>query len=182
MKRWALQILTGLEYLHTQEPAVIHRDLKCDNIFINGNDGTVKIGDFGLATFLQQRKAKSVKGSMSPFYIGLTVKLCFLTARDIPFCWKACTDNICLYHKNAGTLEFMAPELFTGDYNELVDIYSFGMCMLEMMTCEYPYSECPGMAHIYKKISQVSALWSTVPSSSEDYPLNKLIFVYWSFL
>jgi WNK lysine deficient protein kinase len=51
----------------------------------------------------------------------------------------------------------MAPELFTGDYNELADIYSFGMCMLEMMTCEYPYSECQGQAHIYRKISQVSA-------------------------
>ena len=68
MKRWALQILTGLDYLHSQEPAVIHRDLKCDNIFINGNDGTVKIGDFGLATFLQQQKIKSVKGNSSLLY------------------------------------------------------------------------------------------------------------------
>ena len=67
MKRWALQILTGLEYLHSQESVVIHRDLKCDNIFINGNDGTVKIGDFGLATFLQQGKTKGVKGSCSLF-------------------------------------------------------------------------------------------------------------------
>jgi WNK lysine deficient protein kinase len=66
----------------------------------------------------------------------------------------------------------MAPELFTKDYSESVDIYSFGMCMLEMMTCEYPYSECQSQAHIYKKISQVSAFWSTVPSSSEDYLPN----------
>lgn len=113
MKRWAIQILTGLEYLHSQKPAIIHRDLKCDNIFINGNHGKVKIGDFGLATFMQQQK-KSIKG----------------------------------------TLEFMAPELLTGHYNELVDIYSFGMCMLEMVTCEYPYSECQGMAHIFKKIDE----------------------------
>jgi WNK lysine deficient protein kinase len=77
MKRWAVQILTGLEHLHSQEPAVIHRDLKCDNIFINGNDGTVKIGDFGLATILQQQKTKSVKGAVSSLSIGLTVKLCF---------------------------------------------------------------------------------------------------------
>jgi WNK lysine deficient protein kinase len=63
MKRWAIQILTGLEYLHSQEPAVIHRDLKCDHIFINCNDRTVKIGDFGLATILQQQKTKSVKDS-----------------------------------------------------------------------------------------------------------------------
>uniref|UniRef100_A0A0E0MJX7 non-specific serine/threonine protein kinase n=1 Tax=Oryza punctata TaxID=4537 RepID=A0A0E0MJX7_ORYPU len=113
MKQWAIQILTGLEYLHSQKPAIIHRDLKCDNIFINGNHGKVKIGDFGLATFMHQQK-KSIKG----------------------------------------TLEFMAPELLTGHYNELVDIYSFGMCMLEMVTCEYPYSECQGMAHIFKKIDE----------------------------
>lgn len=27
----------GLDYLHTRADPVIHRDLKCDNIFINGN-------------------------------------------------------------------------------------------------------------------------------------------------
>uniref|UniRef100_A0A453CGU6 non-specific serine/threonine protein kinase n=3 Tax=Aegilops tauschii subsp. strangulata TaxID=200361 RepID=A0A453CGU6_AEGTS len=96
MRGWEIQILRGLEYLQSQEPSIIHRDLRCDNIFINGHDGQVKIGDFGLATFLHQRKTRSIKG----------------------------------------TLEFMAPELFTGNYNELVDIYSFGMCMLEMVTCE----------------------------------------------
>ncbi|OEL20060.1 putative serine/threonine-protein kinase WNK9 [Dichanthelium oligosanthes] len=52
------------------------------------------------------------------------------------------------------TLEFMAPELYTGNYNELVDVYAFGMCMLELVTCEYPYSECQGMGHIFKNVSQ----------------------------
>ncbi|RRT56597.1 hypothetical protein B296_00026503 [Ensete ventricosum] len=51
-----------------------------------------------------------------------------------------------------GTPEFMAPELYEEEYNELVDIYSFGMCMLEMVTLEYPYSECKNPAQIYKKV------------------------------
>ncbi|CAN6362338.1 unnamed protein product [Urochloa humidicola] len=114
MRRWAKQILTGLTYLHDQKPPIIHRDLKCDNIFINGNHGKVKIGDFGLAMVMQQRKTQSIQG----------------------------------------TLEFMAPELFGENYNELVDIYSFGMCMLEMVTGEFPYSECQGFVQIYKKISE----------------------------
>ncbi|KAG8088976.1 hypothetical protein GUJ93_ZPchr0011g27191 [Zizania palustris] len=114
MRRWAKQILTGLEYLHSQNPPIIHRDLKCDNIFINGNRGKVKIGDFGLATVMQQTKTRSIQG----------------------------------------TVEFMAPELFGENYNELVDIYSFGMCMLEMVTCECPYRECQGFVQIYKKISE----------------------------
>ncbi|KAF2284391.1 hypothetical protein GH714_021395 [Hevea brasiliensis] len=113
LKRWARQILMGLSYLHSHKPPIIHRDLKCDNIFINGNQGEVKIGDLGLATVMGQAHDKSV----------------------------------------IGTPEFMAPELYDEDYNELVDIYSFGMCMLEMVTFEYPYSECRNSAQIYKKVS-----------------------------
>ncbi|KAK3036075.1 hypothetical protein RJ639_029828 [Escallonia herrerae] len=113
IKNWARQILRGLDYLHSQNPPVIHRDLKCDNIFVNGNHGEIKVGDLGLATVMQQPTAKSV----------------------------------------IGTPEFMAPELYEEEYNELVDIYSFGMCMLEMVTFEYPYSECKNPAQIYKKVT-----------------------------
>lgn len=54
-----------------------------------------------------------------------------------------------------GTPEFMAPELYEESYNELVDVYSFGMCVLEMLTSEYPYSECTNPAQIYKKVTSV---------------------------
>ena len=56
-------------------------------------------------------------------------------------------------HSILGTPEFMAPELYDEDYTELVDIYSFGMCVLEMVTMEIPYSECDNVARIYKKVS-----------------------------
>jgi WNK lysine deficient protein kinase len=63
IKNWARQILHGLDYLHSHQPPVIHRDLKCDNIFVNGNHGEVKIGDLGLATVMQTPKARSVIGN-----------------------------------------------------------------------------------------------------------------------
>ena len=50
LKRWAWQILQGLVYLHGHNPPIIHRDLKCDNIFVNGTAGVIKIGDLGLVT------------------------------------------------------------------------------------------------------------------------------------
>lgn len=49
----------------------------------------------------------------------------------------------------------MAPELYEENYNELVDVYSFGMCVLEMLTAEYPYNECTNPAQIYKKVTTV---------------------------
>lgn len=55
-------------------------------------------------------------------------------------------------HSVLGTPEFMAPELYDEDYTELIDIYSFGMCVLEMVTLELPYSECDNVVKIYKKV------------------------------
>ena len=64
IKNWARQILQGLVYLHCHDPPVIHRDLKCDNIFVNGHLGQVKIGDLGLAAILRgSQLAHSVIGT-----------------------------------------------------------------------------------------------------------------------
>lgn len=41
LKKWSKQVLMGLDYLHTQEPCVIHRDLNCSNLLVNGNVGQV---------------------------------------------------------------------------------------------------------------------------------------------
>lgn len=47
VKFFMLQVLEGLEYLHSQK--IIHRDLKLGNLFL-GENMTIKMGDFGLAT------------------------------------------------------------------------------------------------------------------------------------
>uniref|UniRef100_A0A1A7Z6M5 non-specific serine/threonine protein kinase n=1 Tax=Iconisemion striatum TaxID=60296 RepID=A0A1A7Z6M5_9TELE len=113
LRSWCRQILKGLHFLHTRAPPIIHRDLKCDNIFITGPTGSVKIGDLGLATLKRASFAKSV----------------------------------------IGTPEFMAPEMYEEHYDEAVDVYAFGMCMLEMATSEYPYAECQNAAQIYRKVT-----------------------------
>ena len=43
--------------------------------------------------------------------------------------------------------------MYEEHYDEAVDVYAFGMCMLEMATSEYPYNECSGPAQIYKKVT-----------------------------
>jgi hypothetical protein len=47
----------------------------------------------------------------------------------------------------------MAPELYDESYDQTVDIYAFGMCMLEIFTKEVPYRECSNPAQIYKKVT-----------------------------
>lgn len=64
LRSWCRQILKGLQFLHTRTPPIIHRDLKCDNIFITGPTGSVKIGDLGLATLKRASFAKSVIGGV----------------------------------------------------------------------------------------------------------------------
>ena len=57
VRKWARQILLGLDYLHNKEPPVVHGDLRCDKIYINGHSGEIKIGDLGLATLQSRRFA-----------------------------------------------------------------------------------------------------------------------------
>uniref|UniRef100_A0A8C5TN31 WNK lysine deficient protein kinase 4 n=1 Tax=Malurus cyaneus samueli TaxID=2593467 RepID=A0A8C5TN31_9PASS len=70
LQRWSRQILKGLHFLHTRSPPIIHRDLKCDNIFITGPTGSVKIGDLGLATLKRASFAKSVIGGAGFWFCG----------------------------------------------------------------------------------------------------------------
>ena len=113
ISKWCKQVLEGLNYMHTHVPPVVHRDLKCDNLFIDASEGIVKIGDFGLSKEIPNGQA-----------------------------------NTCL-----GTPAYTAPEVYTGKYTTKADIWSFGLCVLEMVTGETPYSECSTVGAIYIKVS-----------------------------
>lgn len=55
-------------------------------------------------------------------------------------------------HDAVGTLVYMAPEMFTNEeYDISVDMYAFGICLLEMLTKEEAYNEYDGnIAKIFK--------------------------------
>ena len=114
IKQWCRDILQALSYLHSWKPnPIIHRDIKCDNIFISSHTGQIKIGDFGLSTIMNSS--------------------CNKTA--------------------VGTPHYMAPEIFEERYGPGIDIYAFGMCLLEICTLATPYKECENPGNIYKKVS-----------------------------
>jgi serine/threonine protein kinase len=156
IKNWTRQILKGLLYLHSHHPPIIHRDIKCDNIFINGAHGEVKIGDMGTAKMKIGKKYTVI-----------------------------------------GTPEFMAPEMYEEKgYSEKVDVYAFGMCLLELVTGEYPYSECKNAAQIYKKVSsgakpdclqkvedeEIKSLISACIAPESERPAVKEIFEHSFFM
>ncbi|CAH8571677.1 unnamed protein product [Dicrocoelium dendriticum] len=114
--RWWHQILDALRYMHHKiQPPILHRDLKADNCFLYGASDeeylNVKVGDFGLATHVNNSGRKTM----------------------------------------LGTLGFMAPEIFDEKYDEKVDIYAFGMLMLEVMTNRTPYDECETVIQVAAK-------------------------------
>mgnify|MGYP000698097199 FL=1 len=110
IKKWTKQILYGIKFLHDND--IIHRDIKCDNIFINGSTGNIIIGDFGLAKNMENNITKTI----------------------------------------LGTPEFMAPEIYNECYDKRIDIYSFGMALLEITSGKTPYSECDTIPKIWKKV------------------------------
>jgi len=110
IKKWIKQILYGIKFLHDND--IIHRDIKCDNIFINGTTGNIIIGDFGLAKNMENDITKTI----------------------------------------LGTPEFMAPEIYNECYDKRIDIYSFGMALLEIISGKTPYSECDTIPKIWKKV------------------------------
>jgi len=56
------------------------------------------------------------------------------------------------FHTCMGTPEYMAPEMYDESYDEKIDIYAFGMCMLEMITKKIPYGDCGGIGSVFKKV------------------------------
>ncbi len=115
IRKWAVAILNGLNYMHSHERPIVHRNLRCSNIFMKAN-GDLKIGNMFYATYVDS--------------IG----------RE--------KDQIDLDYYVEG-IEQVAPEILSGsrEYDTSVDIYAFGMTLLEMIViscCQgkRPYREC----------------------------------------
>lgn len=70
---WGAELLEVLDYLHTQNPPVIVRDLKPDNIMLSSTDRHLRLIDFGIAKRLDPNKGTQpiVKGMGTEAYAPL---------------------------------------------------------------------------------------------------------------
>lgn len=117
-RKMCLDTALAMEYLHTRDPPLLHRDLKTLNLLLAmpvwgpGDVPVVKLADFGLARRMPtfEEPVSGHEAQRKQMTVGV------------------------------GTLQWMAPEVFCGGaYDEKVDVYSFGIVMHEILCRVIPF-------------------------------------------
>ena len=73
---WTVQIAQALQYIHSQR--ILHRDLKCANIFLAKGD-IVKVGDFGTAAQLEHTLEMKNTCVGTPYF--MSPEVCLITSQ-----------------------------------------------------------------------------------------------------
>ena len=97
--KMAIDISKGMAYLHSNKPAIVHRDLKSPNLLVDENF-TVKICDFGLARIKENTFVQTINGCAgTPNWMAPEV-----------FCGERYDQSCDVYSFAVTLLEVWAPE------------------------------------------------------------------------
>ncbi|KAH0590342.1 hypothetical protein H2248_000498 [Termitomyces sp. 'cryptogamus'] len=141
------QALQGLNYLHTN--GFIHRDIKAANMLID-DDGTVLLGDLGVAADLAEDPSQRSLSSKTP-NVSVSATISRSNYNDLPASKRVVLfdhatevperPRIGKRKSFVGTPCWMAPELIQGhQYDSSADIWSFGITALELTQGRPPRS------------------------------------------
>ena len=113
--KWISQITEALAYLHSQQIAIVHRDLKADNVLLTATED-VKLADFGLARHYFPLKESVQYGPNGS--------------------WMT---HVSKYYMNSGVgpLHWVAPEFFRQRYTEKADVFSIGTLILGILQRDF---------------------------------------------
>ncbi|GFZ13340.1 leucine-rich repeat protein kinase family protein [Actinidia rufa] len=124
-----LDVARGIEYLHSlAQQSFIHRDLKPSNILL-GDDMRAKVSDFGLVKNAPDGKSSvetrlaGTFGYLAPEYAG---KYKLMITNLFQSCSTAQSALIILF--------FICTDLATGRVTTKIDVFAFGIVLMEMIT------------------------------------------------
>ena len=145
------ETILGINYLHKIH--IIHHDIKPENILIT-KDGHFKLSDFGLS--------KTIKEDMNYAYDSKLKNF-----QNIEFIHKIKDLSIELddneTNNAVGTLNYMAPELFTDEYPEgpNIDYWSVGIVLYELYSFKVPF-EAETQEQTRKNIIEMKINWDNL--------------------
>lgn len=144
--KWAVQLLDALEYLHTQRPPVIHRDIKPQNLKL-ADGGRLMLLDFGLAKGLSDA-AQSLLSSRTVMGFSLP--------------YAPLEQILQLDESSREQLSVLNPQeverIRRSGTDRRSDLYSAGATLLHLLTARVPTSS----------LTRAVAVWSNQPDPLEN--------------
>ncbi|XP_020595370.1 G-type lectin S-receptor-like serine/threonine-protein kinase LECRK1 [Phalaenopsis equestris] len=145
-----LDAARGIQYLHCDcETKIIHRDIKPENILIS-EDWRAKIADFGLAKLLDRNQSRVATRTLAAGTEGYVAPEC---EREVD-----------------GTEEALV--------TEKVDVYSYGIVVLETICSRRNREVKPSLCELVRKSCEEGELWKLVEGEQvEAFQVEKLVKV-----